>query len=67
MEIIRDPVENCPEYTHAMIKVFPILDEEFNTNKTPNITFWKRKKELLAQMGVDWQSPAELNPDIIKD
>jgi len=67
MEIIRDPIEKSPEYVHAMIKVFPILDEEFNKKKISNISFWKRKKELLAQMGVDWQSPAELNPELIKD
>lgn len=68
MEIIRDPVEKTPEYVHAMIKVFPILDEEFNNKKNskPSVTFWQRKKELLAQMGVDWQSPADLNPEIIK-
>ena len=66
MEIIRDPVEKSPEYTHAMIKVFPILDEEFNNQHKDSSNFWKRKQELLAQMGVEWKSPADLNPEIIK-
>lgn len=68
--INRDPVEKTPEYAHAMIKITPILDKEFPEDNAPLgscNTYWKRKKELLAQHGVEWQSPAELNPGVIFD
>lgn len=66
--IIRDPVEKTVEYSKAMTKVGPILEEEYNERKSKKEkTFWQRKKELLLEEGIEWNSPAELNPGVIKD
>lgn len=65
---IRDSVEKTEEYTKAMEIIQPILDKEF-----PEVSLgvchavWARKKALLSEMGVEWNSPAEMNPDIIFD
>jgi len=64
----RDPIEKTAEYAAAMESIQPVLDREF-----PEIylgschAVWARKKELLAQRGIDWHSPSEMNPDIIFD
>ena len=65
---MRDPVEKTPEYEAAMDRIQPILDREFpETYMGICHTIWARKKQLLAQNGISWQSPAELNPNIIFD
>jgi hypothetical protein len=63
--IIRDPVEKTIEYHSAIIKILPILDEEYKSNKKQTKSYWKRKQELLLERGVFWQSPADLNENII--
>lgn len=69
MEIIRDPVEGTAEYINAMIKVTSILDNEMGgfPRKLQFVNnYWERKKELLRECGVEWNTPAELNPELIK-
>ena len=64
---IKDEIEKTAAYQEAMKEIEPILDKEFPPNKVAMGTchrFWHRKKELLKERGIDWKSPAELNPDI---
>lgn len=64
MEFKRDPIEKSIEYLNAMIKVTAILDNEmggYPRKAEFSDTYWERKKELLAQHGIDWKTPAELN------
>lgn len=67
----RDPVEETEEYRVAMEKIFPILDKEFPKDSPIMMgqchILWARKKELLKKEGVDWKTPAEMNPYIIFD
>jgi hypothetical protein len=30
-------------------------------------SYWARKKELLAKKGIEWKTPAEMNPNILFD
>lgn len=65
--MLRDPIENTPEYETAMQTIQPQLDKEFPPESSGLGTchrFWHRKKELLQAKGIAWQSPAELNPHI---
>ena len=61
-----DSVENTEKYRFAMMEINPILENEFKDKFGMGIchSYWHRKKELLAKYGIDWKSPAELNPDI---
>lgn len=67
--IIKDPVENTEAYKKAMKHIQPILDEEFKGRGLGAChAIWSRKKELLFQQyGIFWQSPAELNKNVIFD
>lgn len=62
--VVRDPVEKTIEYANAMMKVLPILDKEYRIEKTASVSYWRRKQELLKNLGVDWKSPADLNEEI---
>lgn len=62
-----DPIESTPDYQAAMVKVQPELDklpQGFGTNV---YAFWATKKRLLKEEGVDWKTPAEMNPEILFD
>ena len=64
----RDPIEETEEYKNAMEEIQPILDKEFD-----GIYFgmchdlWHRKTELLKKHGIEWKSPAIMNPHIMFD
>lgn len=65
--MLRDPIEKSHEYEKAMVKIAPILDKEFPPEKCGMGTcyrVWYRKKELLKEEGIEWKSPAEMNPNI---
>lgn len=63
------------EFDPALVACFGTADAKAERevgNVTRNdefiLTFWKEKKRLLRQQcGIDWQSPAELNPEIEYD
>lgn len=61
-----DNIENTEKYKFAMLEITPILEKEFKDKFGMGIchSYWYRKKELLAKYGIDWKSPAELNPDV---
>lgn len=64
-----DPVEVKREYQGAIDEVERKLDEEFGTEIKKGMchSIWARKKQLLAEHGVEWRTPAELYPDAIFD
>lgn len=64
--MLKDPIELTKEFEEAMTKVQPILDKEFPMNEWGMGTchrYWYRKKELLKELGIEWKSPSEMNPD----
>ncbi len=68
--MIKDPVEKTVEYEEAMKEIDPILDKEFPDDEYVMGTchrYWARKKELLRRFGIEWKSPAEMNPFTIFD
>ena len=63
----RDMVETTAAYQEAMKEIQPQLETEFAPNKHKLglcHQIWARKKQLLAERGIDWKTPAEINPDI---
>lgn len=62
----KDNIENSQEYQNAMLEINPILEKEFKNQFGMGIChrYWYRKKELLKEYGIEWKSPAEMNPDI---
>ena len=68
--MLRDPIEKTKEYDEAMKKVQPILDKEFPADKMyfgMCHAVWARKTELLKEQGIEWKSPAVMNPFIMFD
>ncbi len=68
--MLRDPIEQTSEYQEAMKKIDPILRREFPKGRWMMGTcypYWARKKALLQEHGVEWKSPAEMNPRILFD
>ncbi len=63
-----DPIENTEEYKEAMKKIQPELDRLIESLEGYGLgschVFWNKKKSLLKEQGIDWETPAECNPDI---
>lgn len=63
-----DPIEDTKEYKEAMKEIQPILDRTF-----PEIyigtchSIWFMKKRLLKKRGIEWKTPAEMNPGVLFD
>jgi hypothetical protein len=69
MDIKRDPIEETEKFKEIIAEVEHYLDKEFENQEGFGVChrYWAEKKKMLAQYGIDWHSPAELNPDIIFD
>ncbi len=76
--IIGDAVELTPEYKRISDemeqeverKLTTYLEEHGLSNESMGCCYiyWHIKKQLLKEKyGIDWQSPAELNPRVIFD
>lgn len=67
----KDPVEYTREWEEIYYDVEEELDRRFaNARKGMGFCFmfWSAKKELLAQKyGIDWKSPAAMNPGVMFD
>lgn len=60
---IEDPIDHEPEYADTMAAVELQLKQEFTTRRLGLChRVWARKKKLLANQGMNWYSPSELNP-----
>lgn len=63
--LLYDPIEDTPEYKRIEAEV----NEQAEKNIDSNICygrcdfFWSEKKRLLRdKYGIEWKSPAEMNP-----
>jgi len=71
--MMRDPIEDKQEFKEALEKIQHKLDEfdkwlDENHNATGRCPiYWARKKELLKGQGIDWKTPAEMNPHVLFD
>ena len=61
----QDPIEK----TEAYLAVIDAVDERIDREKTMDfcLEHWQLKKRFLFGYGIDWQSPAELNPRVMFD
>ena len=69
--MMKDPVENTPEYQSIKAELEAELEEKLK-NCPRGLGFchvyWRAKKRLLKEKyNIDWRSPAELCPYIIFD
>ena len=67
----KDPVEDTLEYQKIEAELEKLIDEELK-NCPRGLGFchmyWGTKKRILKEKyGIDWKSPAELNPFILFD
>jgi hypothetical protein len=66
--IKRDPVEETPEYLAIADEVDKLIKEHFSDELgSPRLGMchcvWAYKKRILkTKYGIDWRSPAEMNP-----
>ncbi|MGB5636858.1 MAG: hypothetical protein WBM44_28925 [Waterburya sp.] len=64
----RDPIENDPQFKEILAQAD--AEAEKNVKDHPRSMgfchlFWSTKKDILRyKYGIDWKSPAEMNPDI---
>lgn len=63
----RDAVELTKEYKQAYAKIEPKLQQEIS--QLPKCRgmchrAWSIQKQLLAAEGIDWHTPAEMNPNV---
>jgi len=71
--MMRDPIEDTQEFKEALEKIQHKLDEfdkwlDENHNAMGRChIYWARKKELLKGQGIDWKTPAEMNPHVLFD
>jgi hypothetical protein len=66
-ESLRDAKEFDPKYTQtikdAMDQAEAELKKEGITHRFGSVhVFWPRVTKILKEKGVDWHSPAEMNP-----
>ena len=65
----RDSIERIKEFQKAMVEIKPILDKEFDdpAYRGKCHQLWCRQKQLLAEKGIDWKTPREMNPHVCFD
>ena len=63
-----DPIENTEEYKEAMKKIQPELDRLIESLEGYGfgrcLVIRNKNNSLLIEQGIDWETPAECNPDI---
>ena len=82
MDILHDPVEDTPEFLQIKEELVCKMEvfrdeykkesdrvyEEFGIWPPISHKLWCKQKEiLLRDYGIEWKTPAEMNPDIIFD
>jgi len=70
--ITTDAKDIDPQYTNLIHKIEVAVSEEMiqegSTNQWGSCRrFWELKKEKLKENGIEWKSPADLNPNICFD
>lgn len=67
----HDPIEDTPEFKAVIKQVEKELDELLK-NKPKGMgfchTYWSEKKRILKEKyGINWRSPANMNPHVMFD
>jgi len=68
-----DPLDDDPTFAELIKTVEHQVEQELKSQKVKKSLgychyFWSLKKEILKKnYGLDWKSPAELNPDVMFD
>lgn len=67
--LVKDPVEMTAEYLSVIDEVEKEVSEKLGDNYYMGKCFeiWELTKSLLADYGIDWHTPSELNPGVIFD
>lgn len=68
----RDALEFNPAYTNLLAEVERSVEQKMGGPSAPRPlgschTFWRHKKEMLKERGINWRSPPELNPLVVFD
>lgn len=67
----RDPIESDPAYAEILADVDALLEKKFEgVDRDMGFChlWWPAKKFVLMKIyGIDWKSPAELNPNSLYD
>lgn len=61
----RDPIEDDPKYKDILAAVDQEIKEQIGDSRQLGLChlIWGMKKQILKERyGIDWQSPADLNP-----
>ena len=74
MDIKYDPIEDTEEYKNIVQELEKKIEtcmmfQDKSINKLGSChAYWDLKKAILkTDYDIDWESPAELNPDVIFD
>lgn len=66
--VATDPVENTEEYLAVRYDVEKLVDEVLSrddSNESFCFRYWNTKKRILSEkFKIDWETPAEMNPNI---
>lgn len=65
-----DPVEDTEEYRRVIEDVEKEISEKLKDIPIGMgfcHIYWITKKELLAERGIEWETPSECNPDVLFD
>ncbi len=65
-----DPVERSPEWEDAIYEVEKECSEQLKD--VPRVMgfcfmYWSTKKAVLAEHGIDWETPSSMNPGVMFD
>lgn len=68
-QILTDPVESSDSYLAVRFEAEKLTDELLEKTKSQNtpfcVSYWNTKKRILKdKFGIDWKSPADMNPEI---
>ncbi len=67
----KDPIESTPEWKMINKEVEKELDELFKDSPRGRgfcHMYWHEKRRILKEKyGIDWHSPAQMNPRVIFD
>lgn len=67
-----DPIERTPEWENNYYEVEKECDRRLGLGDTPRgmgfcFDYWSTLRQVLAERGIKWHSPSELNPKVMFD
>ncbi|ANJ66220.1 hypothetical protein A9404_01480 [Halothiobacillus diazotrophicus] len=73
MDLRADPIDDDPRYAAIIAEAEQAAEAELSSigisfGMGYCYPFWSAKKQILKErFGIDWQTPEELNPDVLFD